>query len=134
LGPIEINESVGESQANDGRRMSLNGREYSHGLGTHAGSRVDYRLDGKQKWFIADLGIDDEVSGGSVVFKVYVDGKRVFSSEIIHGGDPTHALRLRISGARKLTLIVSDAGDGNVDDHANWANARVVSYNPDQFV
>jgi lysophospholipase L1-like esterase len=134
-GPVEINQSVGEGSARDGERMSIDGRQYSRGLGTHAGSRIDYRLDGKQKWFAADLGIDDETGGrGSVVYKVYVDGKRIFSSNIIHGGDPIQSIKLRISGARRITLIVSDAGDGNSDDHANWANARVISYNPDQFV
>jgi len=135
FGPVEINQSVGEGSSNDGERMSINGRAYSRGLGTHAGSRIDYRLDGKQKWFAADLGIDDETNGGgSVVYKVYIDGKRVFSSNVIHGGDPIQSIKLRISHARRITLIVSDAGDGTADDHANWANARVISYNPDLFV
>lgn len=134
-GPVEINQSVGEGSANDGKRMSIDGRAYSRGLGTHAGSRIDYRLDGEQKWFAADLGIDDETrGGGSVVYKVYIDGKRVFSSNVIRGGDAIQSIKLRISHARRLTLIVSDAGDGNTDDHANWANARLISYNPDEFV
>jgi hypothetical protein len=135
VGPIEVNQHNGGSGAQDGGRMSIRGRDYARGIGTQATSRVDYRLDGKQKWFIADLGLDDSTSGrGSVVFKVYLDGKRVFSSHVIDGDDPIEQLRLRIAGGRKLTLIVSDAGDGNTDDRANWANARVVSYHPDVFV
>ncbi|CAN5474457.1 hypothetical protein BH09PLA1_BH09PLA1_05850 [soil metagenome] len=134
-GPVEMDQSVGGSGENDGTRMSIRGREYNHGLGTEAGSRIDYRLDGRQKWFAADIGIDDAANGGgTVVFKVYADGKRIFSSAIITGTDALQQIKLRISGVRKLTLIVSDAGDGNTDDHANWANARIVSYNPDQFV
>ena len=124
LGPIEVNRSVGSNGANDGQRQRIRGRQYGRGIGTHAGSRIDYRLDGKQKWFIADLGIDDEADGGgSVVYKVYADGKRIFSSNVITGEDGIQSLKLRIAGVRKLTLIVSDAGDGASDDHANWANA-----------
>jgi len=134
FGPVEKNQSVGGAAARDGEKQSIRGQRYSRGLGTHASSRIDYRLDGKQKWFISDLGIDDEVDGGgSVVFKVYADGKRIFSSDIIHGGDAVQSLKLRISHVRKLTLIVSDAGDGNADDHANWANARVVAYAPSKM-
>lgn len=130
-GPVEKDQSVGDSAQNDGQKQSIRDRRYNRGLGTNAGSRIDYRLDGKQKWFAADLGIDDETNGGgSVVFKVYADGKRIFSSSIIRGSDAMQQIKLRISHVRKLTLIVSDAGDGSFDDHANWANARVVSYVP----
>ncbi|MBC8109318.1 MAG: NPCBM/NEW2 domain-containing protein [Anaerolineae bacterium] len=134
LGPVEKNRSVGEGLPNDGQTQSIRGRRYGRGLGTHAGSRIDYRLDGKQKWFAAELGIDDETGGGgSVVYKVYADGKRIFSSAIIRGTDPVQLIKLRIAGVRKLTLIVSDAGDGSTNDHANWANARVVSYVPSRL-
>ena len=135
LGPVEKNNSVGEGASNDGQKQSIRGRRYNRGLGTYASSRIDYRLDGRQKWFISDIGIDDETGGGgSVVFKVYADGKRIFSSNIIRGSDAIQQVKLRVSHVRKLTLIVSDAGDGSTDDHANWANARVVSYKPAEFI
>ena len=128
MGPVELDRSAGGASAGDGRTMSIRGRKYSYGLGVAASSRIEFRLDGKQRYFASDLGIDDETRGaGSVVFKVYADGKRIFSSRVITGTDPLESVRLSIKGVRKLVLIVSDAADGNRSDHANWANACVLA-------
>jgi lysophospholipase L1-like esterase len=128
FGPIELNESNGESAARDGHALTIGGQQYARGLGVHASSRIDIKLDGAQRYFSADLGIDDEItSGGSVVFKVYADGARIFSSNVITSMDQALSIKLNIAGVRKLTLIVSDAGDGNTADHADWADARLIA-------
>ena len=31
-----------------------------------------------------------------------------------------------ISGAQRLDLLVGDGGDGNGNDHADWADAKLV--------
>lgn len=128
FGPVELNESNGESAASDGHALSIGGTTYNKGLGVHASSRIDFKLDGSQTYFASDIGIDDEItSGGSVVFKVYADGARIFSSNVITSMDKALSIKLKIAGVHKLTLIVSDAGDGNTADHADWADARIIA-------
>ena len=42
---------------------------------------------------------------------------------VLHGGDPPKLVSADLTGARRLTLIVGDAGDGITHDHADWAGA-----------
>src|SRR5262249_41035458 len=80
-GPIERDMSNGETAAGDGRTITPDGIPYGKGLGVHAPSDVRFNLNGMCSGnFIADVGVDDEVSNnGSVVFQVLLDGIQVFN-------------------------------------------------------
>jgi hypothetical protein len=108
--------------------LTLNGQVYAHGLGTHAPSELSFDLDGKYRSFESDIGIDDRQRGGpgSVIFKVLVDDRPVFTSYVLRAGAPHESVRVDLTGAKSLVLVVEDAGDGNHDDHANWAGARLL--------
>lgn len=124
-GPVEIDQSNGENDPDDGNYISLNGQTYSRGLGVHATSSVTYSLVGKKyQRFNSDIGVDDEVgSGGSVIFSVLVDNKEVFNSGIMTGESPTKQIDVDLIGASTLTLKVLPNGDEGLD-HASWAGAR----------
>ena len=66
---------------------------------------------------------------GSATFiaEVYRGGRweRVFESGIIRLGDESQEVGVEITGAEKLRLVTTDAGDGIACDHAVWAQARV---------
>ena len=126
-GPIELNSSTGEQFEGDGHTISLNGTKYAKGLGVHANSSLTYNLGGKYKTFSAVVGVDDEVSGdGSVIFQVFTDnGVKLYDSGVMKGSDAGKAIKLNVSGKQTLRLVVTDAGDGNAYDHADWANANV---------
>jgi glucose/arabinose dehydrogenase len=128
-GPIEKNRSNGEIASNDGRPLSLAGKTYSSGLGVHASSSLSYPLSGQCRRFTAEVGLDDEVdarsAAGSVVFQVFADGTKLFDSGVVRGNSPTQSVDIDVSGRSTLRLVVSDAGDGNVNDHADWAGARL---------
>ena len=65
------------------------------------------------------VGIDSAVPAGrgSVIFGVWVDGKKVADSGVMRGGDAPKLLSRPISRARrKLTLAVIDANDGTGGD------------------
>lgn len=96
---------------------------YDKGLGTHANSLIIYDLGGKFSKFKTDVGVDSESStGASVIFKIYGDGKLLYQSQKMGRFDfPKHA-NVDIKGVRKLTLEVTDAGDGVNSDHADWLN------------
>jgi len=127
-GPVEKNQSVGNSGANDGATLTLNNVFYSRGIGVHANSELVYNLAGKYSKFFSDVGIDDEVqSDGSAVFQVWADGQLLFDSGKMTGNSPTERLRLNVAGRQQLKLVVSDAGDGANGDHGDWANAGLLS-------
>ncbi|GHF36451.1 hypothetical protein HNQ07_001322 [Deinococcus metalli] len=127
-GPVELNTSSGESNGGDGRTITLNGATYSTGLGVHSNSTVTYSLGGQCSTFASDIGVDDEVGSiGSVVFQVWADGVKIYDSGTMTGSSATKSVNVGIAGKSELKLVVTDAGDGNAYDHADWANARVLS-------
>ncbi|MBB5234063.1 NPCBM/NEW2 domain-containing protein [Deinococcus budaensis] len=129
-GPVEIDRSNGERFAGDGRALTLNGKTYQRGFGTHAGSELRFSLKGTGgatcTRFTADVGVDDEVgSRGSVVFEVYLDGARAYSSGTLTGAGATKRVDLDITGKSELRLVVTDAGDNIHYDHADWAQPLI---------
>jgi NPCBM/NEW2 domain len=134
-GPIEKNRSNGDDVAGDGERLSLSGIKYTKGLGAHSDSTAEFPLDGDCLRFKVSMGLDDSVRPGgkfnaggqsSVVFQVYLDNKLAFDSGVMTEKSLTRELNLKLPlGAKRLRLVVTDAGDGILYDHADWANARV---------
>ncbi len=127
LGYVE--QGWGSPQANksvDGNPLSIAGKKYEHGLGTHAASTFRIALNGKGERFSASVGVDDEKGKlGSVIFTVAGDGKTLWQSGIIRGGEPAKEVSVDLSGIKTLVLRVGDAGDGINYDHADWADAQI---------
>lgn len=109
-----------------GAAMTIAGRTFTRGIGTHARSRFFLQLDGGAKRFSAFVGVDDEVKGTSarVEFRVLADGKLVWSSGAMKAGDAAKPVDLDMSGVKALALLVADGGNGIDNDHADWADAR----------
>ena len=111
----------------DNNALTLSGVAYPHGLGTHAVSRLLVNLKGSATKFEALTGVDDEKKGsGSVQFQVFVDGKKKAETPVLHGGDAPVPVSVDLTGAKRMTLVVTDAGDGNDSDHADWAGALLT--------
>jgi alpha-galactosidase len=125
-----VEQDWGAPQANrsvDGHPLLLGGKRFEHGLGTHANSVLRVTLGGKAERFTATVGVDDEVGKkGSGVFKVTGDGKTLWESGVLRGGDPAKDVSVALDGIKRLVLSVGDAGDGINFDHADWADARIV--------
>jgi len=129
-GPVELDRSSGENRVGDGRTITLNGVTYSKGLGVHADSDIRYALAGQYSSFLADVGVDDEVgNGGSVRFQVYLDSATTpaFDSQNLTGSSATRQVNVDVTGMTTLRLVVTNGGDGNAYDHADWANARLIA-------
>jgi alpha-galactosidase len=125
-----VEQDWGAPQANrsvDGHPLLLGGKRFAHGLGTHANSVLRVTLGGKAERFTATVGVDDEVGKkGSGVFKVTGDGKTLWESGVLRGGDPAKDVSVALDGIKRLVLSVGDAGDDINFDHADWADARIV--------
>jgi hypothetical protein len=110
-----------------GSLLRCNQRIYLKGLGVHSAARLTYLLDGSYKRFQADLGIDDSAGGrGSVGFRLFADGKPKFASGPIRGGAAPAPVSLDLTGVKRLDLVVDYGEQGDLLDHADWLNARVV--------
>lgn len=129
-GSAEKDQSNGENSSDDGNIISLNGTEYSRGLGVHANSAITYNLGGKYDRFLSDIGVDDEVgNAGSVIFTVTLDGKQLYTSGLMTGASANKSIDIDVSGGSKLVLTVSPDGD-NGQDHASWGGARLKANIP----
>ena len=110
----------------EGHPLSIGGQPFAHGLGTHAQSTFRVALHGQAERFTAAVGVDDEVGQrGSVVFKLRGDGKLLWESGLLRGGEAAKAVTVDLRGVKVLTLGVDDGGDGIDYDHADWANAEL---------
>ena len=110
-----------------GGQLRCGGRLYLKGIGVHSAARLSYRLDRPWNRFQAEVGIDDSTGGcGSVGFRVFVDGAQKFTSPPIRGGMPPQAVSIDLNGAKRLDLVVDYGEAGDVLDHADWLNARLV--------
>lgn len=115
-----------KDQAVTSRPMSICGRPFARGVGTHSRSVALYSLDGSAGRFQAMVGVDDAAGnkGASVRFMVGIDGRKVFDSGVMHLGEAAKPVDLPLSGHTTLTLVATDGGDGINYDHADWADAR----------
>lgn len=120
--------TVQTDQSIKGNPITLKGVVYSKGIGTHAASSITYNLAGKYTNFLADVGIDDEVSGtGAVIFQVIGDGKVLFDSGVLTNASPTVSINVPVAGVQTLTLVATNGVTGSIDyDHADWAGARLI--------
>ncbi|CAM3235355.1 Glycosyl hydrolase family 98 putative carbohydrate-binding module domain-containing protein [Deinococcus saxicola] len=125
-GPIERDRSNGEQDIRDGTTLKVGGRSFAKGLGVHAASEIKYALGGQCNTFTAFVGIDEEVGKlGSAQFKVFGDGVALFDSGVRRGSDLSLPVDVSVAGVRELRLVVSDGGDNNFYDHADWGEAAV---------
>jgi alpha-galactosidase len=128
-GPVETDMSNGERNARDGRTITIGGTQYAKGLGVHAPGEILYLAAGGCTSLVADVGVDDEKRANmasSVTFEIWADSTKVADSGVLTWQDPAKTLTADLSGASFVRLVVTDAGDGNNSDHADWAAARVT--------
>ena len=128
-----VQQGWGQAQTNaavGGGALKVAGKTWQHGIGTHAPSTWNLWLDGKGSEFRAQVGVQDAPGRsdhpGSVEFVVRGDGRELFRSGILRGGDSARPVRVSLVGVKELGLEVTDGGDGMSSDHADWLDAVVV--------
>jgi hypothetical protein len=112
----------------DRRDLRLGGNAFDRGIGLHAESRLSYDLGGRYRRFEALVGLDDQGGkGGSARVRLLVDGKPVDlgDADLTHRREPL-AVRVDVTGAKELTLVVEFGDRGGVRGHVDWADARLI--------
>jgi alpha-galactosidase len=108
--------------------FSLGGVTYEHAVPLTSDADLTIDLGGRARSFETMVGIDDSVKApaGSVIFGIWVDGKKVADSGVMRGGDAPKPMKADLLGAKTLVLALIDANDGTGGDTAEFANARIV--------
>ena len=106
--------------------------EYEKGLGVNSYSKLVYDVkDAGYTKFESWIGIDHmkyDNPEASVTFEVWKDDMKVFESANMGGKTPKQFVSADITGAEKVTLIVTHGSDGkNGNDNADWADAKFIS-------
>src|ERR1017187_2358203 len=111
----------------DDHPLTIGGKTFERGFGTHAEGTLRVNLDGGAQKFSARVGVDDEVNknpASSVEFIVRGDGKALWQSGVMRAGDAAKDCEVDLAGVKSLVLEVTDGGDGIDYDHADWADAK----------
>ncbi|MEV0406546.1 beta-galactosidase [Actinoallomurus sp. NPDC050550] len=120
-GPVERDQSVGNTAAGDGTPLKLGGTVYAKGLGTNSPSDVQVYLAGQCSRFTATVGVDNG-DPGTVTFSVILDGKVLTTTPVLGGKSTPVDIDVPVTGGQVLDLSVGDGGDGNGNDHGDWVN------------
>lgn len=102
---------------------------FDRGIGLHAECAITYSLAGKFKRFETLVGLDAK-SGtrGDAVISMFLDGKEQEldrKGRLTIAGGPV-AINLDVTGAKELKIVIKRANAGNVQDHVNLAEARLI--------
>ncbi|MBM4038027.1 MAG: hypothetical protein FJ290_05890 [Planctomycetes bacterium] len=119
-GKLQTNQSVWE------KPMTIAGKKFDRGLGTHAESRIVYDLaGGRFKTFRCLVGRDEHAQEGTIAFQVKLDGKVVFDSGPMTKASAAKPVEIDVSRGTTLELLTLDGGDGVGGDHGDWAEAEL---------
>lgn len=120
----------------DGNALTLKGKVYASGVGTHGPSSIIVKLNGSVTEFHALLGIDDEAAigegNGTADYKVYLVAEGGATSVVKEGtirrtDTAPIAIDADVNGWKYLCLVTTNGADGiNTNDHVDWVNAYFV--------
>lgn len=119
--------SMEMDRAVTGKPLTVGGRVFRRGIGTHAKSDVVYELFGLFKSFGAAVGVDDGNGSekGTVEFVVWGDERELWRSGPMKKGERAKEMSVPVEGIRRLRLEVTDGGDGIDYDHADWLDPKL---------
>jgi hypothetical protein len=129
---------LGRDRSADGRPLTVAGKSYEHGLGSHTEWDVHYDLNGAFARFTALVGVDDEVLSAikpspdgttkpvGVLFEVWGDGKLLWKSDPVRSGEAPRPADVPVAGVRDLALKTLNGPDHQNLGHGDWLDATVI--------
>lgn len=140
---VQVNKSV------SGGSLNIKGTVYPNGLGTHSRSVILYDIPENCVGFKAFAGLDkggtDQGCGSTVEFMVATQDPTLrevdVNRAIANSGRISRTIQREgvdltadITGAEKLFLVVTDAGDNFNYDHGDWINPAIYKENGDSLL
>ncbi len=125
---LKSTQSYGKLRKNrtvDKHLLTVDGKVYTDGLGTHAPSTITFELKESYSTFTAVVGVDDEVNcSDGVSFEVVGDGKSLSRSPVVKQSRAT-TMTVDVAHVKKIVLK-THAGGSSYCDHANWMNPLLI--------
>ena len=136
--------TVTKNKSISGGNLNIKGTEYDTGIGTHAQSIILFGIPENTVRFQAFAGLDiggtSQTGGATVEFMIANEDPTPREVEvnnaIANTGRMSRTLipegkniEADITGAEKLYLVVTDAGDNFNYDHADWINPTIIKEN-----
>ena len=118
----------------EGNNITIGGKVYESGVGTHGPSQIIVKLNGSVTDFHTVLGVDDEVKeAGNFDYHVYLKSEGGATRDLAKGTlnrfnkQSVEISGDNLSGWKYLYLETTNGSDGtNTCDHVDWANAYLV--------
>lgn len=141
--------SVMKNLSVSGGPLNIKGKTYTNGIGTHAKSLILFALPDGCVRFKAIAGLDvagtNQAGGATVEFIVATQDPTVravdVNKAIANTGRISRTIQRAgkkitadITGASKLYLVVTDAGDNYNYDHADWISPAIYKPNGDSIL
>ncbi|MET9292714.1 sigma-70 family RNA polymerase sigma factor [Streptomyces sp. NPDC003077] len=113
--------------------LSIAGRHYRHGVSVQAPSSVTIDLHRPCTAYDALAGVDDLVNvedtglgSGTLRFSVYGDGKRLWRSGPLRGGQPAVPVHVPLTGRSSLRLVVEPQSPQGRLVFGDWARSQIT--------
>jgi len=141
--------SVVKNKSVSGGTLNIKGVTYANGIGTHAKSVILFALPDGYVRFKATAGLDiggtSQAGGATVEFLVATQDPTVRTVDVTKAIANTgrisrtfqragKKISADITGATKLYLVVTDAGDNYNYDHADWIAPTIYKPNGDSML
>lgn len=141
--------SVVKNKSVSGGTLNIKGTTYANGIGTHAKSVIMFPLPEGFVRFKAKAGLDiggtNQTGGATVEFLVSTQDPTVRTVDVPKAVASTgrisrtfqragKKISADITGATKLYLVVTDAGDNYNYDHADWISPAIYKPNGDSIL
>ncbi|MDP4271887.1 MAG: NPCBM/NEW2 domain-containing protein [Bacteroidota bacterium] len=140
--------TVTKNKSISGGTLTVKGFSFANGIGTHSKSAIFFPIPTGYTRFKAFAGLDkggtDQTGGATVEFAVANQDPTVrnvdVNKAIANSGRISRTnqragktISADITGATKLYLVVTDAGDNYNYDHADWINPTIYKPNGDSL-
>lgn len=141
--------SVVKNKSVSGGTLNIKGVTFANGIGTHAKSVILFALPEGYVRFKAKAGLDvggtSQTGGATVEFLVATQDPTVRTVDVTKALANTgrisrtfqragKTISADITGATKLYLVVTDAGDNFNYDHADWISPAIYKPNGDSLL
>lgn len=127
--PAEVSGTPRVDATPYGKPLQVAGQAYAGGIGAHANSRLEVLTSKAFRRFSAVAGLDDsgDAASGTVVFKVYGDGKPLYESAPLRRGAKAVRIDVPVSGVQVLELVAAagDTGKDALPPLVAWADAQL---------
>lgn len=126
--PNSNGDKVGETKRNlsvDGNPLSIAGKKYSEGIGTHADSMIPISTIPEHNVLTGACGIDDEAQGeGSIQFQILSGSEVLWESPIMKKGMPAVSFEVPLVNKEKKLYLVALKVENKRNDHGDWVDLK----------